>query len=217
MGLGREKRSKPRRTERSGTAHSPARSTGSVGSAVSRRRLLAPAIMGLLVVVLLGATLVFTRQTPAAEASCAARGAATGLAAGQCAPNFTLAQPDGHSVSLTAFRGRPVLLHFWAVACTTCAAEYADFSRAVAAFTPKGLRVLSVDAWGEAPALVQQWRASHHLNATFLIDQPQAVVRQYGVQGTPTTVFIDRTGRITASNSGPLAYAAFQHGIAGIL
>ena len=166
-------------------------------------------------------------------------------------------------MSLADFRGHPVLLHFWAVGCPSCAAEYPDFSRVVAAYAPKGVRVVAVDAWGEAPfkgrffqaagattraggaagpvlvsvatgqrtsqtkkptpkrgeapALVRQWQAGHHLSATLLIDQPQAVVRQYGVQGTPTTIFIDRTGRITGSNTGPLTYAGFQHALTGLL
>ena len=49
--------------------------------------------------------------------------------------------------------------------------------------------------------------------ATLLIDQPQEIVREYGVQGTPTTFFIDRQGRITSSNVGPLTHADFQHAI----
>ena len=195
----------------------PAARPGAVGRHIPRR-LVVPVATVVVVAALLAATLVFTRQAPStAEASCAAKGAESGLAVGQCAPDFTLAQPDGQRLSLTAFRGHPVLLHFWAVGCTTCAGEYPDFLRAVAAYQPKGLRVLAVDAWGEPSALVQLWRQSHHLAATYLIDEPQAVVRQYGVQGTPTTFFLDRTGRITATNSGPLSYAAFQHAIDKII
>src|SRR5690348_3667445 len=87
----------------------------------ARRRLLVPGAIALAVVILLAATLVFTRQaSPSAEASCAASSAATGLTVGACAPNFTLAEPGGHRVSLADFRGQPVLIHFWAVGCTTC-------------------------------------------------------------------------------------------------
>ena len=180
--------------------------------------LLVSGAVGLAVVVLLGATLLVTRSAPpTVQASCAARGARTGVSAGQCAPTFTLADAQGRPVSLAQFRGHPILLHFWAVACTTCAAEYPDFSRAVRAAVPRGLTVLAVDAWGELPSLVQQWQARHHLPATLLIDQPQQIVREYRVQGTPTTFFIDRTGRIVSSNSGPLTYAAFQRNISRIL
>jgi peroxiredoxin len=177
--------------------------------------------IGLAVIVLLGATLLVTRSTPpTVQASCLARGAGTvgtGVSTGQCAQNFTLADAQGRPVSLAQFRGHPILLHFWAVACTTCAAEYPGFSRAVRADVPRGLTVLAVDAWGEPPFMVQQWQARHHLPATLLIDQPEEIVREYGVQGTPTTFFIDRTGRIVSSGSGPLTYAAFQRNLSRIL
>jgi len=183
-----------------------------------RRPRLVLTTAGVAVIALLAATVLLTRPAPASvAAACASTGASTGLGSGQCAPTFTLSDLQGQRVSLTDFRGHPVLLHFWAVGCPSCAAEYPDFSRVVAAYAPKGVRVVAVDAWGEAPALVRQWQAGHHLPATLLIDQPQAVVRQYGVQGTPTTLFIDRTGRITARNTGPLAYADFQHALTSLL
>jgi peroxiredoxin len=186
--------------------------------AARARRLLLSGAAGLAVVVLLGATLLFTRSAPTTvQASCAARGARTGVSSGQCAPTFTLADAEGRPISLAQFRGHPILLHFWAVACTTCAAEYPAFARAVRADVPKGLTVLAVDAWGEPPSMVQQWQAHHHLPAALLIDQPQEVVREYGVQGTPTTFFIDRTGRIVTSSSGPLTYAAYQSNVRGIM
>jgi len=188
------------------------------GAGPRRRPRLVLTTAGVAVIALLAATVLLTRPVPASvAAACASTGASTGLGSGQCAPTFTLSDLQGQRVSLTDFRGHPVLLHFWAVGCPSCAAEYPDFSRVVAAYAPKGVRVVAVDAWGEAPALVRQWQAGHHLPATLLIDQPQAVVRQYGVQGTPTTLFIDRTGRITARNTGPLAYADFQHALTSLL
>jgi peroxiredoxin len=188
------------------------------GAGARARRLLLSGAAGLAVVVLLVATLLFTRSAPpTVQASCAARGARTGVSSGQCAPNFTLADAQGRPVSLAQFRGHPILLHFWAVACTTCAAEYPDFARAVRADVPRGLTVLALDAWGEPPSMVRQWQARHHLPATLLIDQPQEIVREYGVQGTPTTFFIDRMGRIVSSSSGPLTYSDFQGNIRRIV
>ena len=212
-------------TRRATTAHQspsdPHRSAAarpSPGAAPRRRPRLGLTIAGVAVVALLAATVLLTRPSPASvAAACATTAASTGLGVGQCAPPFTLSNLRGQRVSLTDFRGHPVLLHFWAVGCTSCAAEYPDFARAVAAYAPRGVRVLAVDAWGEPPALVQQWQGGHHLPATLLIDQPQAVVRAYGVQGTPTTLFIDRTGRITARTTGPLAYADFQHALTSLL
>lgn len=169
----------------------------------------------LALLVLLGAVLVaaltLTHGAPASrQASCTTGGAATGLAAGECAPNFTLDDVDGHQVQLADFRGRPVLVHFWAVACPSCAAEYPDFSRVVRAYTPKGLTVLAVDAWGETASLVQSWQQRHHLPATLLIDPTAAIFRLYNGQGTPTTYVIDRSGHIVTSAVGPLSYSAYR-------
>ncbi len=110
-----------------------------------------------------------------------------------------------------------MLLHFWAVGCTSCAAEYPDFARAVAAYTPRGVQVVAVDAWGEPPMLVRQWQTGHTVAGTFLVDRPQGVVRQYGVQGTPTTLFIDKQGRITGRSTGPLAYADFGQALTHLI
>ena len=169
------------------------------------------------VVVAIAATAVVTRPAPATAQACAPTSASIGTGVGQCAPNFTLDNVQGKSVSLSNFHGHPVLIHFWAVGCTTCAAEYPDFSRIVRAYVPKGLVVLAVDAWGEQPALIRRWQDAHHLPANFLVDEPQAVVRQYGAPGTPTTFFIDRTGHITASNSGPLSFGDYQKNLARIV
>ena len=173
--------------------------------------------VGVSVVSILAATLLFTRQAPLTAEACGAPGAATGLAVGQCAPDFTLADLQGTSVSLASLRGHPILLHFWAVGCTSCAAEYPEFSRVVQANVPKGLTVLAVDAWGESASLVQQWQSSHHLLATLLIDPAMRVFQQYSGQGTPTTFFIDRAGRVTFSNAGPLSRDAYQSAISHIL
>ncbi len=197
-----------------------ARTAGRVEKRAGRegkRRPLARAMWagsGLLIALILVVALLLPRSTPATVAAC---GGASGIQVGQCASNFTLSDLQGKRVSLADLRGKPLLLHFWAVGCTTCAAEYADFSRAVRASIPKGLTVLAVDAWGEAPSLVSAWQVSHNLPATFLVDPTIAVFQQYGGQGTPTTLFIDRAGRITARNAGPLSYDAYQRNIAHIL
>jgi len=194
-----------------------------------RRRVIIPGVIAIAVVaVLLAATLLFKQPTPTAApttvptgsgaaASCASGGAATGLSVGQCAPNFTLSDIGGTSVSLASYSGHPVLLHFWAVGCTTCRAEFPDFSRAVATYVPKGLKVLAVDAWGEPAPMVADWQSQHHLQAVMLVDPQQAIPQQYAVPGTPTTYFIDRNGRIVAKNTGQSTYDYFQQNISQII
>lgn len=175
--------------------------------------LLATAVI---IAVALGATAILKQPTTATAQVCRP-GARVGLAAGQCAPNFTLDDLRGQKTSLAAFRGHPVLIHFWAVGCTTCRAEYPDFSRIVRQYRARGLVVLAVDAWGEPAPLVQSWQGVHHLPARILVDVPTAVFNLYHGTGTPTSYFIDRKGRITASAIGALTYAQYQQYLAKIV
>ena len=185
----------------------------------SRRslRLVAGAAVVVIALIAVVATAVIHGAVPATAQVCAPNSPEAGTQVGECAPNFTLDDPAGRSVSLAQFLGHPVMIHFWAVGCTTCAAGYPDFSRIVRSYTPKGLTVLAVDAWGEPSTMIQTWQNSHHLPATLLVDQPQAVVNRFGVQGTPTTFFVDRTGHIVATSPGPLSYSGYRDRIAKIL
>lgn len=180
-------------------------------TAARRPRLLS--IVAVVVVVVLAATALLPRSAPTKALACAGKDAKSGLAVGECAPGFALHDLRGRRVALTLFRGSPLLLHFWAVGCTTCAGEYPDFSRAVRAYTAKGLRVVAVDAWGESQPLVQDWQNSHHLPATLLVDPSQAVPSMYSGTHTPTTYLIDRAGRVAYAHTGPLSYAGFQQQI----
>src|SRR5947207_2437561 len=92
---------------------SPARNTG------HQRLLITVAAVA---VVASAAAAVVTRPAPPTARACAPTSASIGTGVGQCAPNFTLDNVQGKSVSLSNFRGHPVLIHFWAVGCTTCAA-----------------------------------------------------------------------------------------------
>jgi peroxiredoxin len=193
--------------------------TGQLDAPAKARRRRAPllAIAGVAALLLLAATALVPHGSPATALACAGKDAKTGLAVGQCAPDFTLSNLQGRPVSLASFRGRPVLLHFWAVGCTTCKAEYPDFSRAVRTYTVKGLAVVAVDAWGESTPMVQGWQDAHHLAATLLVDTSQAVPSMYNGTTTPTTYVIDRDGRVTFSQTGPLSYNDFQRHISSIM
>lgn len=183
---------------------------------VARRRWLLPAVGVIVVIVALAAALALKTPSTATAQTCT-QGKAMGLAVGQCAPDFTLKDLRDANVSLAAYRGHPVLIHFWAVGCPTCAGEYPDFSRIVRQYRSRGLVVLAVDAWGEPKPLIAQWQSSHHLPATILVDVPTAVYNLYHGEGTPTSYFIDRRGRITYSMSGPLSYAQYQQHLAKII
>jgi peroxiredoxin len=127
-----------------------------------------------------------------------------GTIVGDRAPDFTLPDVHGRPVRLSQFRGRGVIIHFWAVACTTCQGEQAGYVRAIVALGRSAPQVLAVDAWRESSGMIAAYMQREHLPGIGLVDLTASVVEGiYGVQGTPTTYFIDRHGIIRRVVAGP--------------
>ena len=113
------------------------------------------------------------------------------------APDFKLQSLDGQTVSLGDFRGKPVLLNFWATWCPPCRAEmpflqeiYEDKE-----WSEKGLVILTIDI-GENPSVVKEFMENYDLSFTVLLDTDQDVALEYNIRAIPTTFFIDKDGII---------------------
>lgn len=128
---------------------------------------------------------------------------------GRCAATFTLRDVRGHAVDLAHDRGHPVLLNFWGVGCTECAAELPALKGFARAFTRQNGVILGVNTWGEPATLIAGYAHRSGIAWPLLPDQPGAVGSLYGVRGTPTNVFVDRHGVIRAITIGPLTQAQF--------
>jgi len=147
------------------------------------------------------------QQAPTGGPATGAAAAPAGLAVGDAAPDFKLADLRGTQVSLSQYQGKPVILHFWAVDCATCRAEQSDYIKAMASLSSKRPAVLAVDAWGESSEKIAGYFGPAHLPGIALVD-PSANVFQnvYKSQGTPYTFYIDARGTIQASVVGGESY-----------
>jgi thiol-disulfide isomerase/thioredoxin len=121
----------------------------------------------------------------------------TRLAEPVAAPDFTLSDMDGKPHALHEYRGKVVMLNFWATWCPPCRREMPSMESLHQAFRDKPFEVLAVNEWENAD-LVFPWIGQLTLFPGFpiLFDEDGAVAGQYHVQGLPTTVIIDRAGRI---------------------
>jgi peroxiredoxin len=115
-------------------------------------------------------------------------------AVGEPAPNFELTTLDGRTVQLADYRGKPVLVNFWASWCTPCRDEFPFLQRLVRRH--KDLVVLGVT---EDTILADAKRFVQHRRATWpmLSDADGQVAREYGVKPIPQTMFVDRDGTMT--------------------
>jgi cytochrome c biogenesis protein CcmG/thiol:disulfide interchange protein DsbE len=125
-----------------------------------------------------------------------------GVVAGMQAPDFTLPALDGGKVTLSALRGRPAVLNFWATWCEACRLE-APALRALQAEQGDRVALLGIDD-GEPPARVRLFVARSGYTWTVLLDEGAVTAAAYGVHYLPTTVFVDPAGVIRRTYTGAL-------------
>lgn len=121
---------------------------------------------------------------------------------GFSAPDFKLATPDGKSVALSDFAGRPVLLNFWATWCVPCRAELPMLEEVYKEQAPDRLVVLGVDL-RDPPAPVNDVATELGLTFPLALDRDSSVTERYQVLGLPASFFIDSHGVIRSIKFGP--------------
>jgi peroxiredoxin len=130
------------------------------------------------------------------------------------APDFTLPTVDGSTVTLSALRGTPVVLNFWATWCDPCRREMPAL-QATAANYDGQVVVLGIDQ-GEEPAVVQRFVDEYGLTYPILLDEEFAISERYAIGGMPTTFFIDAEGVIRHLWVGEMNRITLAEGIAQI-
>ena len=134
------------------------------------------------------------------------------------APDFALPTLAGGTVRLSEYRGRPVLLNFWASWCKPCRAEMTDLIAAHNAHRGDGLAVLAINLTDqERTKDVRRFVDELQMPFPVLLDEKGKVRRRYALVGVPTSVFIDAQGLIRLVNPGPITSETIQRGLAAIL
>ncbi len=126
-------------------------------------------------------------------------------AVGHPAPDFTLTTSTGEMFTLSALRGKPVILNFWATWCPPCRAELPELEAAHERYAGQVL-VVGVNQ-AEPAASVAAFAGQMGLTFPLPLDVQGDASRQYAVRSLPTTFFIDRTGVIRRIQIGPLTEA----------
>ena len=128
------------------------------------------------------------------------------LVFGQPAPDFSLKTPDGQTVRLSDFKGRPVLVNFWATWCAPCLIEMPALEQVYGKYKDQGLVVLGVNQ-ADAADKVAQYMRSNGLTFTAVLDTDLAIGRLYRITGYPTTWLIDREGNLRQLRRGAFGNA----------
>ncbi len=120
------------------------------------------------------------------------------------APNWKLQDLNGKNVQLSDFKGKVVVLNFWATWCPPCKAELPDLIQLQREFGHKGAIVLGVSVDSLSPQEVQAFATKIGINYPIVIGT-DGLSEQYGANiGIPITYIIDSNGLVVALNLGLL-------------
>jgi len=187
----------------------------SVGTLIMRSTLTIAAI-GLVALIMVG-LLRPSSTFPASTSTSSSAGAPVGFQVGDAAPNFTLTTLDGKQVSLSNYRGNPVMLNFWYTTCPGCLDEIPGMQKFYASQQAAGkdLVILGINSVDDAQS-AQQFVQQEGMTYSVVLDNQQQVAMLYNLTATPTSYFIDRQGIIRSVYVGPIGVATLQQRVAEI-
>ena len=111
------------------------------------------------------------------------------------APDFTLQDIDGNLHRLSEYRGRPVIINFWATWCPPCREEIPSMNRAWHVLREEGIAMLAINV-GEDEDTIFVFTADYPADFPLLLDQSGDIIGQWPVKGLPTTYVIAPDGSI---------------------
>lgn len=167
------------------------------------------------------ATLVAVALLALGACSCSGRSAGASTVKAEkdrkVAPDFGLKDVNGRTVRLSDYRGKVVLLNFWATWCGPCKIEIPWFMEFEQKHKDQGFAVLGVamddDGWDAVKPYLERQRVNYRV----LMGTPELAELYGGVESLPTTFLIDREGRIATVHIGLVGKRDYQDDIDQLL
>lgn len=132
----------------------------------------------------------------------------------KAAPDFALPDVSGKRISLTHFRGKALMINFWATWCAPCKIETPWLVELRKQYAPQGFEIVGIssegddlkdddkDGWAHDRAAIQEFMQKEHIDYPILMNG-DSISKQYGgLDELPTSFFIDRNGKVVAAQLG---------------
>jgi peroxiredoxin len=135
----------------------------------------------------------------------------------KAAPIFTLKDSSGADLRLSEYKGKVVLLNFWATWCGPCKVEMPWFVEFEQTYKDRGFGVIGVSMDEEGWDVVKPYLATKHINYRVVVGTEQLSKSYDGVESLPTTFLIDRDGRIASVHTGLVSKGEYEREIQQLL
>jgi thiol-disulfide isomerase/thioredoxin len=178
-----------------------------------------PRLLGIVVAVVALAAIVFTFRFYLAQPGGPAGGALGGgpaVLAGAPAQSYPVKNLAGKDDGLDRYRGHVVLVNLWASWCAPCRSETPALEQLYERDRSRGLVVLGIDQ-GESARAAAAFATEMKLSYPILVDEDQQYGRAYAAIGLPTSLVVDRGGRIVRGIDGELSLAQMSDAVDPLL
>ena len=132
------------------------------------------------------------------------------------APDLSVTDIAGNRIALSQYRGKVVLLDFWAVDCGVCVIEIPWWVQFDKKYHDKGLQLIGLDMPEESPSYIKPFMQKSQMNYPVALGNDD-IQKRFQVEGLPKTILIDRQGRVAVSHVGIVDRDAFARDIEELL
>ena len=135
------------------------------------------------------------------------------------APDFAVLDKDGQTVKLSDFRGKPVVINFWATWCPPCKQELPDFNEAAKAYESDVvfLMVNLTDGQRDTVDSVKAFIADNDYTFPVYFDTSYSAANAYMISSIPSTYFINAKGEMVSYKVGMMTADELESGIQGLM